>query len=146
MVPEAIQAEVRIKAEFYDVDSLRVVWHGNYVKYLELARSSLLDKIGYNYHEMEENGVAWPIVTIQIKYVKPMVLGQEVIARATLLEYEHRIKMAYVLSDAAAGTVLCKAETVQMGVEAATGKSLFVSPSRLTEAVRQCLHGKGKTR
>ena len=140
---EPIQAEVRIKAEFYDVDSLRVVWHGNYVKYLELARSALLDMIGYNYREMEEDGIAWPIVTIQIKYVRPIVLGQEVMARATLLEYEHRIKVAYVLSDAAAGTVLCKAETVQMGVEAATGKSLFVSPSRLIEAVRRRLDGKG---
>ena len=39
---------------FFDVDSMRIVWHGHYCKYLELARCKLLDKIGYNYKAMAE--------------------------------------------------------------------------------------------
>ncbi|WP_258031844.1 acyl-CoA thioesterase [Campylobacter concisus] len=37
------------KVAFFDVDSMEVMWHGNYVKYLEMARCELLDKLGYNY-------------------------------------------------------------------------------------------------
>jgi acyl-CoA thioesterase FadM len=33
----------------FDVDTMNVVWHGHYVKYLEVARCALLDKIGHNY-------------------------------------------------------------------------------------------------
>ncbi len=37
---------------FFDVDSMNVVWHGHYVKYLEVARCALLDQIGHNYNDM----------------------------------------------------------------------------------------------
>ena len=46
-----ISEETEISAEFFDVDAMQVVWHGNYVKYLEIARCALLDKIGYGYKE-----------------------------------------------------------------------------------------------
>ena len=32
----ALGAEVEIRVPFYDVDSIYVVWHGHYVKYLSL--------------------------------------------------------------------------------------------------------------
>jgi len=41
-------AEVELTVEFFDVDSMQIVWHGNYLKYMERARCALLDKIGYN--------------------------------------------------------------------------------------------------
>ena len=46
-----IFAETFIDVPFYDLDPMNVVWHGNYVKYLEVARCDLLSKIGYTYDE-----------------------------------------------------------------------------------------------
>ena len=43
MDPTRLWAEVDITVEFFDVDSLQVVWHGNYLKYMERARCALLD-------------------------------------------------------------------------------------------------------
>ena len=34
------------KAEFYDIDSMGVMWHGNYVKCVEVARCRFLDEVG----------------------------------------------------------------------------------------------------
>ena len=47
---------------FFDVDSMHIVWHGHYVKYLELARCAFLDALGYNYTTMREHGHGWPVV------------------------------------------------------------------------------------
>ena len=47
-----LEAEMPFKVEFYDVDTMGVVWHGNYIKYMEAVRCVLLDKIGYGYSEM----------------------------------------------------------------------------------------------
>lgn len=47
------------KVAFFDVDSMEVMWHGNYVKYLEMARCELLDKLGYNYIAMKKDGYAF---------------------------------------------------------------------------------------
>ena len=54
--------EIVFPVEFYDVDSMRVVYHGNYVNYMEKGRCALLDKIGFGYHEMEKAGYMFPVV------------------------------------------------------------------------------------
>lgn len=41
-----------IEVPFFDVDAMHIVWHGNYVKYLETARCAFLSAIGYDYNEM----------------------------------------------------------------------------------------------
>lgn len=51
---------------FYDVDSLKVVWHGRYVKYFEDARTALLEKIGCSYQKITEFGFALPVVSMDI--------------------------------------------------------------------------------
>ena len=49
---------------FYDLDPMAVVWHGNYVKYLEEARCALLFSLGYTYQDMCEDGVAYPVANM----------------------------------------------------------------------------------
>ena len=48
--------------QFFDVDSMNIMWHGHYVKYLEMARCAFLDEIHYTYDVMKEKGYGWPIV------------------------------------------------------------------------------------
>ena len=36
-----------IEVPFFDVDVMQIVWHGHYVKYLEVARCAFLDALGY---------------------------------------------------------------------------------------------------
>ena len=38
--------EARLKVPFHDADPMQVVWHGNYIKYFEIARDGLLDEAG----------------------------------------------------------------------------------------------------
>ena len=59
-----ISTEITLRTQFYDLDPMNIVWHGNYVRYLEQARSALLSEIGYGYAEMQASGFAWPIVDL----------------------------------------------------------------------------------
>ncbi len=131
-----VSADIVIKAQFYDLDPMEVVWHGNYPRFLEQARGALLDRIGYNYAEMRESGYAWPIVDMRIKYVRPIVLAQEIKVTATLIEFENRLKIEYRIHDVATGIVLTKAETVQVAVNAVTGETQFESPAALQDKMR----------
>ena len=54
--PGVLHSDTEILVPFFDVDTMNVVWHGHYVKYLEVARCALLDKIGHNYTAMLEAG------------------------------------------------------------------------------------------
>lgn len=133
-----ISVDVEMKAQFYDLDPMQVVWHGNYARFLEQARCVLLDRIGYNYPEMGASGYVWPIVDMRIKYVRPIRFADEVVVSATLVEYENRLKIDYRIRDRQ-GQVLTKAQTIQVAVRADTGEMLLESPAALTDKVRALL-------
>jgi acyl-CoA thioester hydrolase len=134
-----ISADVEIVAQFYDLDPMQVVWHGNYVKFLEQARCTLLDKIGYNYPQMHDSGFLWPIVDMQIKYVRPIRYAQVIVVSATLVEYENRLKVSYRCRDKITGEVLTKAHTTQVAVDAASGELCLESPAILIDKIRSLL-------
>ncbi|PWC35980.1 acyl-CoA thioesterase [Azospirillum sp. TSO35-2] len=134
-----ISADVTIQAQFYDLDPMQVVWHGNYARYLEQARCALLDRIGYNYPEMAESGFMWPIVDMQLKYVRPIRFNQTVRVTASLVEYENRLRIDYRLHDAATGELLTKARTTQLAVALEDQSLAFESPAVLIEKVRALL-------
>ena len=134
-----LQAEVEILVPFFDVDSMDVVWHGHYVKYLEVARCALLDRIGHNYVQMRDAGYAWPIIDLQLRYVRGARFGQRLSVRADLVEWENRLKINYLISDAETGERMTRGSTVQGAVEIATREMLLASPSVFVEAVERAL-------
>ena len=126
-----IEAEVEIEIPFHDVDVMGVAWHGHYVKYLEIARCALLDKIDYNYPQMKASGYAWPVIDMRIRYPRPLLFQQIVRVRAKLEEWENRLKISYLIEDAASGQRLTRAYTVQVALDMAENEMLFVSPNIL---------------
>ena len=134
-----ISAEAIAKIQFYDVDAMQVVWHGNYARFLELARCALLEKIGYSYPEMARSGYFWPVVDMRIKYVRPVRMAQQIRLTATLLEYENRLRIDYRIVDVDSGDLLSKAQTTQLAVAIGSGQLEFNSPNELVDKVRMLL-------
>ncbi|RSZ60225.1 acyl-CoA thioesterase [Massilia atriviolacea] len=126
-------AETEMQVQFFDLDPMQIVWHGNYVKYLEVARCALLDKIDYNYEQMKASGYAWPVIDMNLRYIGPAVFGQRLTLRAEIVEYENRLKIDYLIADAASGKRLNRASTTQVAVDIASGEMCFMSPPVLFE-------------
>lgn len=124
-----ITASVKIKIPFFDTDPMGVAWHGNYIKYFEIARCALLDKIGYNYNQMMKDGYTYPIIKLNVKYVKSIYFNQDVEVTASLKEYENNIVIEYLIT-AANDTKekLCKAETTQVAVNSKNNEMLYETP------------------
>ncbi|GAB7530851.1 acyl-CoA thioesterase [Pseudomonas sp. 3A(2025)] len=134
-----IDVDTEVVVPFFDVDMMNIVWHGHYVKYLEVARCALLDHIGHNYMQMVESGYGWPVIDLQLRYVRGAVFGQKLIVRASLVEWENRLKINYLISDAATGERMTRASTVQVAVDVATREMQLASPKVFTDAVQKAL-------
>ena len=134
-----ITAEVHMEVPFFDVDSLNIVWHGNYCKYFEITRCELLHKIGYDYTVMRETGYAFPIVELKAKYILPLVFQQRVRIRAELSEWEHRLKCEYEISDAQSGVVHTRGTSIQAAVALGDQHLQLVCPAVFTERVEHYL-------
>ena len=131
--PSRWSAEVEMPVQFFDLDPMQIVWHGNYVKYLEIARCALLDKIGYNYEQMHASGYMWPIIDMHLRYAGSAKFGQRLLLRAEIVEWENRLRIDYQISDLESGKRLNRASTTQVAVDVRTGEMCFVSPAILFE-------------
>ncbi|WP_312513236.1 acyl-CoA thioesterase [Stutzerimonas nitrititolerans] len=134
-----LQAEVEVLVPFFDVDSMDVVWHGHYIKYFEVARCALLDRIGHNYQQMRDAGYAWPVIDVQLRYMRGARFNQHIIVRADLIEWENRLKINYLINDAVTGERMTRGTSVQVAVEIASREMQLASPRVFVEAVERAL-------
>ena len=127
-----------IKIPFHDLDPGNVVWHGRYFKYFESARTLLFEGIGYSFNEMTDSGILWPVVDVNIRYVRPLLLNQQVRVTACLKEWELRLVVDYEIVDEQ-GVTYTRGRTVQAPVDAKTHELVFGSPEILVSNVQKCL-------
>lgn len=137
-MPEHVyfSSESTLSVPFFDVDTLEVAWHGHYVKYFEIARCDLLDQIGHNYNDMRQAGFAWPIVRLEIKYLRPARFGQKLTIRADVVEYESCLKVRYTIFDTLTHTVLTRGFTMQAAVRLDNGEMQLQTPAVWQQAIR----------
>ncbi|MBD2810066.1 acyl-CoA thioesterase [Xenorhabdus sp. Vera] len=128
-------AEVELTVPFHDADPMGVVWHGNYFRYFEIAREALMNQLNYGYSEMRESGYVWPVVDARIKYRSSVLFEQKIRVRATIEEFENRLKIAYQVFNAASGQKTTMGYTIQIAVSEKTQEMSFVSPDVLFECM-----------
>ncbi|TCI03289.1 acyl-CoA thioesterase [Corallincola luteus] len=127
---------IEVEVPFFDTDPMGITWHGNYVKYFELVRCALLEKIGYGYRDMAKSGFSWPIVDMRVKYVKSSTFFQKINVQATIVEYENRLKIEYRITDKETAVTITKGFTIQVAVDIESGEMCFCSPSILIEKLQ----------
>jgi acyl-CoA thioester hydrolase len=80
------QIETRVR--YAETDKMGVVYHANYLIYLEVSRVEWLRNQGVNYKDMEDDGVALPVVNININYKKPAVYDDVLTVKTSLIYYK----------------------------------------------------------
>ena len=89
-----LEDTIQIKVRFSEVDSLGIVWHGNYLKFFEDGRENLGLKYGMSYHELYEHRLIMPIVDTKLKFKSVLKFG-DVATVTTRLLYHQAAKVIY---------------------------------------------------
>lgn len=77
-----------------------VVYHGNYAQFLEMGRISWLRALDLSYKEMEANGVMLPVVSLEMKFLKPALFDDVVTVKTRLKKSPMvRIEFEYELTN-----------------------------------------------
>ena len=76
-----------------------VVWHGNYIAWLEEARVEYLRSLGVNFADLVALGCDLPVVELDIRYHQPIRMGEQAIVKACMhpfsgikLNWDYRIE------------------------------------------------------
>ena len=65
--------EISFRIRYSETDQMGVVYHGNYLQFLEIGRVEWLRSFGISYKSMEENGIMLPVISLRINYKKSAV-------------------------------------------------------------------------
>lgn len=79
--------DVHLRVRYSETDQMQVVYHGSYIPYFEISRVEWLRSKGISYKSLEKNGIALPIVNININYKKPARYDDELIVNTKLKSY-----------------------------------------------------------
>ena len=69
---------MRTKVYYADTDAGGVVYYGNYMRWLEMARADWLERWGVSLADYVEQGVLFAVRRVEIDYLTSAVLGDEV--------------------------------------------------------------------
>ncbi len=128
--PLSHTAQVRVN--YFDTDQMGVVWHGNYIKYFEMAREELFRTLGLPYSEVEKAGIMMPIVDVSVEYKYPAHYDEILSIETRVPEPPRsRIRVEYVITNAQGETVVTGSTTLAF-IDAATRR-----PCRPPAALRQ---------
>ena len=61
----------QLRVIFGDTDQMGVVYYANYLRYFESARADYWRSLGKSYRDLENWGVAFPVVDANCKYRRP---------------------------------------------------------------------------
>ncbi len=81
-----LSERVSIPVRFSEVDSLRIVWHGHYIKYFEEGREAFGRKYGLGYLQVFENKLLTPIVHTSCDYKKPLEYGDVAVVETKYID------------------------------------------------------------
>lgn len=75
------------KVYYSDTDAYGVVWHGSYLRWLEMGRVELSEMLGPNLIELQTQNIALPVVNLNIKYKSSAKLNDEMIIETSINKF-----------------------------------------------------------
>ncbi|WP_088072109.1 acyl-CoA thioesterase [Gottfriedia luciferensis] len=69
-------SEKLVEVRYAETDAMGVVYHANYLVWFEIGRTQLIKDLGFNYAEMESEGVISPVIDLNVSYKKSLRYGQ----------------------------------------------------------------------
>ena len=106
-----------IAVRFCEVDQLKVVWHGNYLKYFEIARDEFLQSKLLSFQDLVEQGYTGFIIRSELYHKKPAVYGDIIRVEISLLPCRTCKLIFYYRIFNQAGHLLCEGQTEQVLVD-----------------------------
>jgi acyl-CoA thioester hydrolase len=117
-----IMSETKIRVRYGETDQMGYCYYGIYPQYLEVGRTELMRKFGMSYRQMEENGIMLPVLSLNLKYIKPAFYDEELTVKTSIVKMPSvKIEFFYQIFNQF-NELISQAETVLVFIDAKTRK------------------------
>jgi acyl-CoA thioester hydrolase len=104
--------EARLRVRYAETDQMGIVYHANYLVWMEVGRVEYCRASGFRYRDLEAEGILLAVVEAQCRYLSPALYDEEVIVRTRIEEGTPRlVRFSYRISSAEDGRLLAQGFT-----------------------------------
>lgn len=110
-------AEIRTRVRYAETDQMGVVYHSNFIIWMEVGRVELLRLLGYSYREMEQDGLHLPVAEVKCRYKAPAKYDDVILIRTRMVNLRgYLIHFGYEIIRDEDKTLLAEGESVHLVV------------------------------
>lgn len=104
-----------IKVRFSEIDSMQIVWHGEYVRYFEDGRESFGRQYGLDYMGIYNAGYMVPIVNLTCQFKQSLSFGENAIIETRFINCEAaKIQFEYIIYRETDQNIVATGSTTQV--------------------------------
>lgn len=117
----ALTNRTTLRVRFSEVDSMEVVWHGEYVRYMEDGREAFGRQYGIGYTEIRDAGYVVPMVDLNIRYKQSLKYGESAIVETRYIRTDAaKILFEYIIFRESDGAIVATGSSTQVFVNIQT--------------------------
>lgn len=139
-MPKTLSHTTKITVRFSECDALKMVWHGNYVKYFEDGREDFGKAHEFEYMEIfRKTGLAVPLIHLECDFKKMVGIGETIYVETTLVDNPaSKIIFNYTIYNEQK-EVVCKGNSVQVFLHTEKKELMITVPPFFEEWKRKYL-------
>ena len=128
--------EVLLKVPFHDLDPLQMVWHGNYLKYFDIARSALFVQGGVDLFDyFKTTNCLFPLTKTSTKYIASLRYLDEFKSIATVVEVQYKIVIDFEIRLLKNNQICARGRSEQVAVRHPDMEIMFEIPGDIRAAL-----------
>lgn len=106
------------KIFYSDTDAYGVVWHGSYLRWLEMGRVGVCEMLGHNLIDLKEKDIVLPVVNLNVKYKMSAKLNDVVVTETEISEFNgFTVKFKQIIRSKETGKVCIDAEVSVVAID-----------------------------
>lgn len=112
-----LKQTTKVRVRFHEVDPLGIVWHGNYISYMEDGREDFGENFGISYLDVKANGFSTPIIESSCKHRASLKYGDYATVETTYVDTDAaKLIFEYKIFNPK-GKIACIGKTIQVFVD-----------------------------
>lgn len=117
-----------VRVRYAETDQMGVVYHGNYITYLEVGRVEYMRTIGFVYRDFEKDGFVMPVVHCSLDYKNPAFYDDELIIETRVEDLPtSKITFLYTIKRKTDDKIICLAKVVLVFLNSETFRPIKAS-------------------
>lgn len=131
----ALPAVHEQRVPFHDCDPLKIVWHGHYYKYLEIARTVLFHRHALDMEDFIALGYGLLMIETRCRHSYPLTYGDLLRVEARFADVEQRLRISYEVHNVTQGRRSARAWTTLVTTRA--GEMLLETPREILDRIHR---------